>query len=167
MYLLSLSHLCSQTLARQKYQNTANAILMPSLRSMSALLSRVNLHWSTSLSTVPGQTFKNVILVFSLYLCLLPVSMLLNTTEGLNSYLFLSLSLLAGAFLCFAAATLSHKLCALLKGVSWIGSQGMGSHGSPPQPSPGHGLLHLWFWQRAADDGSHFLHRCWETLRHV
>ncbi|TRZ16055.1 hypothetical protein HGM15179_011047 [Zosterops borbonicus] len=46
------------------------------------------------------------------------------------------------AFLCFGAA-LSHKLCALLKGVSWTGSQEMGSHESPPQPSPGYGLVQL------------------------
>lgn len=93
----------------------------------------VNSTWSDLLKCYFG---------FHPYLCHLPVSTLLHTTEGLNSYIFLSLSLFAGAFLCFGAA-LSHKLCALLKCVSWTGSQGMGSHELPPQPSPGYGLVQL------------------------
>lgn len=56
------------------------------------------------MSRVPGQTFKNTLLVLHFYLHLF-LCQHLHIKEGLNSYLFLSLLFLG-------AAVLSHKLSA-------------------------------------------------------
>lgn len=98
---------------------------MPSLESMSALLNRVNLHWFTSMSRAPDQTFRNVIQIFSLYLYLFVVSTLLHTKEDLNSYPFLSLLLLTAAFLGSCPQTLSSLLRTVVdwflrNGFTWI-----------------------------------------------
>lgn len=142
---------------------------MPSLGSTSALSSRVNLHWFTSMSRVPGQTFKNVILVFSLYLYLFLVATLLHTKEDwtLTSsfhchFLQLLFSALELLLLFPTNSVFSTKICH----GHWLSGDGLTWVITPTSTRtwPSASGITFWFWYREVDGGSIFIWLCWETL---